>query len=191
MKRRLNLFTQQASAKHIVNYYAVARKIALSFFLFCILIAFSLIGYFFYLSNQRDSIKRSAQNYSLFILSNEQFSVQIQEFVFKYKILTGYISQDAQAYRYYLRLAKLIQDTPPPAKISSFSIDSTRVTSIILTFNSYEEAILFVNQMEQPVFLDVFETITLEGFDITSTSTTSYQLSLSGIFKPLNKDGSS
>ncbi|MBP9691410.1 hypothetical protein KBD81_05000 [Candidatus Woesebacteria bacterium] len=190
MKRRLNLFSQRSATKKVVSYYVLARKVALIVFIGLIIIMIFLGGTFFYFNIELTKLESSQQKYERYIAGNKVFSQEIQQFVYKYKKLTSYMDSDAKSYAFYVRLAELLSQTKSNEVLNSFSIDNTRETTFELSFASYEDAMTFVEELETPLILDVFEKITLSGLDVVKTSDASYELSLSGTFKPLTPNGS-
>lgn len=190
MKRRLNLFAQRTSSKKVLSYYVIARRASLIFFGILVLIVSILGGSFFYFNNQLKKIESDTVTYKRYILGNETFSRQIQEFVFKYKILRSYLKDDARSYEYYTVLLDLLNRTAASEILTSFSVDKTQNTEFTLQFSSYDDAILFVEELESPMIFEVFSTIKLDGLDLSPQATDDYQLSLSGTFIPLETNES-
>lgn len=183
MKRRLNLFTQRSGSRQIVSYYGLIRKISLivSAVGFIVLIA---VGFaYYYLSNEKKAIDADAASYSRYILLNESFSKQIQQFVFKYNTLKSYLKEDADSYKYYETVNGIFEKTKSSEKLETFSVNNSREAELTINFSDYNDALSFIEDLETSIFSDNFEQISIAGFSVIQQNQDGYQLTLDGVFR--------
>lgn len=188
MKRRLNLFTQRSSSRQIVSYYGLIRKVLLivSFVGFIVLVA---VGFgYYYLTLEKSKIDSSVASYNRYVLLNESFSKRIQQFVFKYNTLQSYLKEDAKSYAYYSKTLEIFNQTAASESLTNFAVNNLRETEITINFSDYNEALSFIEELETALFSDNFETISIAGFSVVQENQEGYQLTLDGVYKPLEED---
>lgn len=190
MKRRLNLFDQRKSTKKAVSYVTLLRKISFWLFLTLIVVVLGLGGTFLYLRYQENQLVEKQQSLSQYIAANQEFSQEIQHFLFKFETLKVYLQQDAQSYQYFAKLLGVLNTTTSQENLTLFEINNARESTIGIEFLSYEDAMIFIDAIETPLFQDVFESITLEGFDAVAENQNAYNLTLKGTFAPIPTYGS-
>ncbi|QQS43580.1 hypothetical protein IPM65_05520 [Candidatus Roizmanbacteria bacterium] len=182
MKRRLNLFTQRSRSRQIVSYYGLIRKISLivSGVGFIILIA---VGFtYYYLLQEKQTVDSDSASYHRYILLNESFSKQIQQFVFKYNALQSYLKEDAHSYDYYEKTIGIFEKTAAAEALETFSVNNSREAEITINFSDYNDALSFIEELETPLFSDSFERIAIAGFSVVQENQEGYQLTLDGVF---------
>lgn len=183
MKRRLNLFTQRSGSRQIVSYYGLIRKISLivSGIGFVVLIA---VGFaYYYLTNEKKTVDADSSSYSRYILLNESFSKQIQQFVFKYNTLQSYLKEDADSYYYYEKMSGIFDKTNASEQLETFAVNNSREAEITIKFSDYNDALSFIEDLETSLFSDNFEQIAIAGFSVVQQNQEGYQLTLDGVFR--------
>jgi len=188
MKRRLNLFTQRSSSRQIVSYYGLIRKISLSVSIVGFVLLLAVGGTYYYLVQEKKKIDSEFTSFNRYILLNESFSKQIQQFVFKYTTLQSYMKEDAKSYTYYEKILEIFDQTTATESLESFGIDNNREAEITINFSDYNDALSFIEDLETPIFSDNFEQIAIAGFSVVQQNQEGYQLTLDGVFKSLDDD---
>lgn len=188
MKRRLNLFTQRSSSRQIVSYYGLIRKVSMIVSLVGFLLMLGAGGAYYYFAQEKKKIESEFSSYNRYILLNEAFSKQIQQFVFKYQALQSYLKEDAQSHMYYKKTLEIFEQTPSSENLESFAVNNNRETSITIHFLDYNDALSFIENLETKMFSDTFDQISIAGFSVVQQNQDNYQLTLDGVFKLIDTD---
>lgn len=183
MKKRLNLFSQRSAPKEKANFYKTAKVTAISLFAFLTIAILVLAFLFFYYNNKLEKVKLSKKNYGDYILANEDFSREIQLFVYKYKILKSSLEKDSNNSDYYFKLKELLAAIPVEKKLVAFELNNDREVIFSLNFSSYSQAVEFIDWIEKKEFKDNFESLTVEGFDVVDKNNTGFEVVIKGIYK--------
>jgi len=171
-----------------VSYYGLIRKISLSVSIVGFVLLLAVGGTYYYLVQEKKKIDSEFTSFNRYILLNESFSKQIQQFVFKYTTLQSYMKEDAKSYTYYEKILEIFDQTTATESLESFGIDNNREAEITINFSDYNDALSFIEDLETPIFSDNFEQIAIAGFSVVQQNQEGYQLTLDGVFKSLDDD---
>lgn len=187
MKKHVNLILQRQASSGATEWMKKIRSfmVAVSIFL-AIVIAVELIG-FVYFRQRITSLENNKKVASQYLLRNKELELKIERFLYKYTLLKTYLQDDAEVYTYYNLLATLLDTIQTNATLVQFNMDSTKLANFSLQFNSYDDAVNFVELAETPAFLNYFETLQLNNFSFNDKST-SYDLVLVGQFKSIQDE---
>ncbi len=97
------------------------------------------------------------------------------------------LKEDVNFLPYYRNLQKYLELASNSASIESIDYDNKRNVSMVLKFNDYESFYSYLSSLQDPVFLNLFETLRLDSFSITEAKVSNYNLSFTGKFKEITK----
>lgn len=186
MKKRVNLFSQRTKLVLGGKFLSVGTRVVKWFFftnLALILLGFGLL---FYLNLNLKDLSGKQLIYQGFLTSNTKLSKDTQKFAHKFALLKQSLNSEADGYKYYQTLVESLSAYGFEANLSKFSVNISRETSFDLIFTSYDEAISFLNLLENKSMIDKFDKLSLNSFDIAQKSDADYTVSLVGQFKNIN-----
>jgi sporulation-control protein spo0M len=182
MKRRINLFSKRLLPTQIVNYFDLTQKYAIRAIFVLLAISVTIIVYAFSLQNNINSVRNNTLTYESYVSRNRALSEDLKKFTFKYQLLKNFQTGDANGNEYINTLINVFAKLNTPLILESFNIENTKATKFQVKFNTYENAITFVEALEEPIFQDVFESLELAGFNLSSTDQQEFTLEFEGVF---------
>lgn len=185
MKKRIDLFSQRVSSKALVDYLRKIRVNSLYVFIGLLVVIVILSGIYIFFSLRLSKLFEKRSTYNRYIVLNTPFVQDLRRFAVKYSLLKSTLQEDARSHDYYKHLIAITSLAPTYGAITNFKIDSTQKTEFTMTFASYEDAIMFIEYSEKPVFLEKFTNISLNEFQIQGSENDAYDLIYSGIFTKL------
>lgn len=187
MKRRINLLSINFTKRELSEVVGSFRLKALILLVVFIIAAVGELLIHLFLKNEIKTYQLSEHTLEQYVDTNKDFEDKLKFFFYKYKLFNTYLEEDANGYEYYTRIQDLIAETAPTAQITAFSYKNSGETSFTLNFENYEQASDFIETLETPVFLDIFQYVKLEGFDAADRVTsTGFTISVNAQF--LDKD---
>lgn len=190
MRRRLNLFDQRKFTLRTISYVSLIRKISLWLFIILLVVNSGLGAGYIYFRYQEQKLIEDYDRFRQYVQANQDFSAEIQHFITKYSTLKTYLQQDAQSHKYFVKILDILNSTATQGQLSSFSINNVQEATFTIDFNSYEDAISFIDALERPLFQDAFTSIVLDGFSASDQSDSNYSLNLRGTFISIPTYGS-
>lgn len=187
MKRRLNLLSINFTKRELSEVVGGFRMKAIILLVVLIIIG---VGEFFthlFLQREMKSHALSKTTLEQYVGTNKDFENKLKYFFYKNGLLKNYLAEDANGYVYFTRVQNLLVETAPNAEIVDFSYKNNGETSFTLNFANYDEASQFIEILETPVFLDVFQYVELDGFDAADKPTAS-EFSISIVAQFLEED---
>ncbi len=186
MKRRVNLFARREQTSQLTLRFSQVLKGGLIGGAIMVLVLTLFIGGFFILNDQFGSAQNSLSQIKRYILLNQGFSQQIREFNFKHSALQSFLEQDAEGYLYYDLLKGLFEKTQAREQLIEFSIDNSQKVSFSVQFENYEDALLFIQEIEAPSFTEPFQSLSIGSFSVMNSGDSLYELTLDGVFIPIH-----
>ncbi|MFA9288591.1 MAG: hypothetical protein ACEQSA_01795 [Weeksellaceae bacterium] len=187
MKKHVNLILQRQASSGPTEWMKRIRSAAVVLCVFFAIVIIIEILAVVFMQRKVANLENTKKVSSQYLLRNKELEQKIEFFLYKYNLLKTYLEDDAEVYSYYNLLLTLLTTIEVDATLTQFNMDSTNLANFSLTFDSYEDAIKFVDLVESPAFLNYFETLQLNNFAFNS-STTSYDLVLIGQFKAIENN---
>lgn len=181
MKRRINLLSINFTKRELSEVFGGFRWKAFILMVILIIGAIAEFGIHLYIQNQIKTYELSKTTLEQYVDTNQDFEKKLKYFFYKYGLLKEYLKEDANGYEFYTQVQTLLAETAPTAELQDFSYKNNGETSFTLNFSSYEEVASFIETLETPVYLDVFQYITLQGFD-AAVSSKEYSISITAQF---------
>jgi len=166
MKKRVDLFSQRVSSRAIMDYLGKARQYSLYFFVIQIVIIIALAGVYIFFSNTIQKRLNTKNTFKRFIALNTPFIQDLRRFAVKYAMLKTLLKDDARSFIYYKHLIAIFSRAPVKGELTQFQINSNHATEFTLGFDTYEQAISFIEYAESTTFLDNFVNLNVNQFDI-------------------------
>jgi hypothetical protein len=165
MKRRINLLSITITKRKLSEVAGDFRLKAIIFLIILTIVGVVELFIHFYLQNEIKKYEISKVTLEQYVDSNKEFEDKIKYFFYKYGLLKKYLKDDANGYAYYEKVQAIVSEASPNAKITGFNYKNNGETNFSVTFASYDEAEGFIAALETPLFLDLFQYISLQGFD--------------------------
>ncbi|PIZ63329.1 hypothetical protein COY16_02295 [Candidatus Roizmanbacteria bacterium CG_4_10_14_0_2_um_filter_39_13] len=182
MKRRINLFSQRIDNQTAKRYLRTGQRVTYGVLLFGVIALMVLFGTYIFLNKNLADLKTKKNTYERYILTNQSFNQDIQNFVQKFSLLKTYIKTDANGYSYYRALISILEPAGIADNIDTFSIDNNQDLDYSIKVSTYEEGIQVLEFFERPDVLEHFNSLTLESFNITQNEV-EYTMTFNGVMK--------
>jgi len=186
MKRRVNLFARREQTSQLSLRFSQVQKGGIIGGVVLVIGLVVVMGGYLFLNAKHSSAQESLNQVKRYILLNQSFSQQIREFNFKYSALQSFLQEDAKGYQYYDILLSLFEKTQANERLTDFSIDNKQSVSFSVQFEQYEDALLFIQEIESPSFTDAFQSLSIGSFSVLNAGDSEYTLILHGVFMPIH-----
>lgn len=187
MKTRINLFRKKARRDYLSSHADKIKKIlnvlGVGFFLLFILLIAQVIK----LNTKQQVLFQKKSLYLKYLLEEKESEVNVRYFKSKQTQMNSFLKNDAHFLPYYTVLKKSLDDATIPPLLDTIDIDKDRNTRFIVKFNSYDEMLFFLKYVEDEIFLQHFNSLTLQTFTIDKQTIRGnrFELELKGQFKEL------
>lgn len=185
MKKRANLFSQRIESQTANKYFQYGKRITYSVLLLGVVFFVVLISAYYYFNQQLIALNGKKNIYSRYILANKSLSQDIQHFVYKFSLLKTYLESDVSGFTHYKYIISMLQPIENSYDIESYTINNNRTVTFSLIVPTYNEGLQVLAFFEKEDVLKNFDSLILESFDITETSS-NYTMTFNGVLKPIN-----
>ncbi|HRN69879.1 MAG TPA: hypothetical protein PLS49_01730 [Candidatus Woesebacteria bacterium] len=189
MKQHINLLSITFTKRRLLEVAGDFRMKALIVLIILILIGVGEFTISLYLKNETKKYELSKNTLEQYVDTNQEFENNIKHFFYKYGLLKKYLAEDANGYIFYEKVRSLISEVSTTAQITTFTYKNNGETNFTIEFPSYEEAEGFISSLETPLFLDVFEYVSMQGFDASDKASTEFSINITAQFLQENENG--
>lgn len=187
MKKHINLLYDRRDYIYIETIFLYFRRLTYIFFAVCLLItAISFVlkeiekkKYTTLLSKKEALLKAS--------LSGRDFETKTLFVNDKASEANQYLADDVNFLPYYELLKQYLPVSTTSAEIKLISHDNKKNTSFVVEFSDHDSFIEFIDRVEDPTFLDIFNELSIQSFSISDKRKGIYSLKLTGRFKSINE----
>lgn len=187
MKRHINLLSITFTKRRLSEVAGDFRMKALIVFVVLIVIGLVEFAISLYLQNETKKYELSKETLEQYVDTNQDFENEVKYFFYKFGLLKKYLAEDANGYVYYQKVLSLISEVSPNALITNFVYKNNGEVTFTIEFTNYQDAEEFISALETPLFLEVFEYVSMQGFDAAETATTAFPLSIRAQFIQQNE----
>ncbi len=187
MKKRVNLLLKKRSYQNLERILKGVKGLSLILVIFTFISLFVLLllkniekQHYQKLQTQKESLLES-------ILKRKNTEQQALYFNQKSSLINLYLQNDVNFLAYYKELQNYLPLASTSASIDKIDYDSKHNFKMVIKIDNYSTFYNYLTYIQNPQFLNIFETLKLDSFTINEAHTNNYNLSLSGRFKPITK----